>query len=100
MKRPIHIWILIGLVLASCSAKKYLPQGEKYFEGHYVEILDDKKLLPKDVEHDLEEDFKPYSTRRYLVSRPGTWLFEAMGEPKKDKGLRHWMKYKLGARPS
>lgn len=100
MRMQRFIWFMLGLLLASCSAKKYLPEGEKYFEGHYVEILDDKTHLPKDVENDLDEDFKPSSTRRYLGSRPGTWWFEVMGEPKKNKGLRHWIKYKLGARPS
>ncbi len=93
------IYFIVLIVLTSCSANKYLTDGDKYFEGHYVKILDDKSDLPKDLEFDLHEDFKPNTTRRYLMSRPGTWIYQVMGEPKKDKGIRHWIKYKLGAKP-
>ncbi len=98
--RNLLIYILFAAVLWSCSANKYLPEGEKYFEGHETEYTDNASKLPKDVKYYLQEDLKPESTRRFFLSRPGTWMYQIMGEPEKEKGLRHWIKYKLGTEPT
>lgn len=97
--RKLWLYIVFGALLASCSANKYLPKGEKYFEGHEAEYEEKSSKIPKEVKYYIQEDLKPESTRRIGVSRPGTWLYEVMGEPKKDKGLRHFIKYKLGKKP-
>jgi len=92
-------YIFFVMLFASCSANKFLPDGEKYFEGHETEYIGKSKEVPKDVKYYLQEDLKPESTRRFFLSRPGIWIYEVMGEPKKEKGLRHWVKYKLGQKP-
>lgn len=98
--RNLISYILFALLFASCSANKFLPEGEKYFEGHESEYLGkSSSKVPKDVKYYLQEDLKPESTRRFFISRPGIWIYEIMGEPKKDKGVRHWIKYKLGKEP-
>lgn len=97
--RNILFYILFAILFASCSANKYLPEGEKYFEGHETEYIGKASKVPRDVKYYLQEDLKPGSTRRFIVSRPGTWIYQIMGEPKKDKGVRHWIKYKLGKEP-
>src|SRR5690554_2481502 len=92
-------YIFFVMLFASCSANKFLPDGEKYFEGHETEYIGKSKEVPKEVKYYLQEDLKPESTRRFFLSRPGIWIYEVMGEPKKEKGLRHWVKYKLGQKP-
>src|SRR5690554_265010 len=92
-------FILFGLILGSCSANKFLPEGEKYFEGHKTEYDGKASEIPKEVKYYLREDLKPEGTRRFIISRPGVWIYEIMGEPKKEKGIRHWVKYKLGKEP-
>ena len=99
MKERLAI-LIIGILLASCSANKYLPQGEKYFEGHEMKYIGPHSEVPYDVEAVLLSDLKPEPTMRILISRPGTWLYETMGEVKKDKGLKHFIKYKLGRKPT
>ena len=93
------IYILFATLLVSCSANKYLPEGEKYFEGHETEFSDNTSKLPKEVRYYLQEDLKPDATRRFFVSRPGTWLYQVMGESKKEKGVKHFIKFKLGTKP-
>lgn len=93
------IYIVIVILLASCSANKYLPEGEKYFEGHETEYNDKTSALPKEVRYYLQEDLEPDATRRFFISRPGTWIYQVMGEVEKEKGLKHFIKYKLGTKP-
>ncbi len=88
------------ILLTACSANKFLPEGEKYFEGHEIEYVDGKEHIPKYVQNELDKDFKPDATRRFLRSRPGTWLYQSIDSLKKDKGLKHWIKYKLGNAPA
>ena len=97
--RNILFYILFAILFASCSANKYLPEGEKYFEGHETEYIGRASKVPKDVKFYLQEDLKPESTRRFFLSRPGVWIYEIAGESKKDKGVRHFIKYKLGKEP-
>lgn len=90
---------VLCLVLLSCSANKYLPEGEKYFEGHEIKYSGSSSKLPRDVKYSLSEELKPDATRRFFISRPGTWLYQVIKKPKKDKGIAHWLKYKLGSKP-
>ena len=92
------IYLLFATLLVSCSANKYLPEGEKYFEGHETEYTDDAAKLPKEVKYYLQEDLKPDATRRFLASRPGTWLYQIMGDVKKEKGVKEFIKYTLGTK--
>lgn len=96
--KKIIAYSLIIIAMASCSANKYLPEGEKYFEGHEIYYTDSKSDLPRDLEYELANDLKPESTRRYLISRPGVWLYQSV-ETEKKKGLKHFLKYKLGSKP-
>ena len=76
-----------------------MPEGEKYFEGHETEYIGSASKVPKEIKFYLQEDLKPEGTRRFFVSRPGTWIYHFMGEAKMDKAVRHWIKYKLGKEP-
>ena len=91
---------LTSLILLGCSANKYLPAGEKYFEGNKIQYEDLDELFPRELKYGLEEDLKPDATRRYLISRPGTWLYQSIEKPEKNKGLKHWLKYKMGSKPT
>jgi len=98
--RILFIISLISILLAGCTANKFLPENEKYFEGNEVEYKGADKMFPRDLKYGLEGDLKPDATRRYFIFRPGTWLYQAIEKPKKNKGLKHWLKFKLGSKPS
>ncbi len=98
--KKVGFYIALVALLTACSANKYLPEGEKYFEGHEIEYVDGKENIPKYVQNELDKDFKPKATRRFFMSRPGTWLYQSIESPQKDKGVKHWIKYKLGSAPS
>lgn len=93
-------YIIPCILLISCSANKFLPEGEKYFEGHEIRYSDSSPYLTRIIKNNLSEDLEPEPTRRFIISRPGTWLYEVFEKPTKPKSLSHWIKYKLGNEPT
>ncbi len=86
-------------MLLSCSAKRYLPEGERYFAGHVVEYDPDFERVPRTLQNQIEDDLKPNAVGKVLGSRQSVWLYNIAGTPKKEKGFKHWLKYKMGDEP-
>lgn len=42
----------------------------------------------------------PDATRRFFVSRPGTWIYNQIDTVEKKKGVKHFIKNKLGNKPT
>src|SRR5690606_7009777 len=92
---------LIGCGMAACSNLKYLQEGETLYVGGEVEVTD-SLLSPKDrkrLADNLEEDLRPRPNSSLFGIRIKLWLYNIAGEPKSEKGFRHWLKYKMGEPP-
>ncbi len=96
-----HIWALalLGFLMAGCTAKRFLPEGERYFAGHSVHYDKQEESVPRRWQNKIEDDLRPKKVVKVWWARPGVWLHGVVGEVKKDKGLKHWLKYKLGDEP-
>ncbi len=92
--------MVLLILLASCSANKYLKPGEKFFEGFEVEYVDAEIEIPKDVRNSILSGLEPEATRRFFLSRPGTWIYYQVDSVPRDKGLKYFIKYRLGNKPS
>ncbi|MTI27520.1 BamA/TamA family outer membrane protein [Fulvivirga kasyanovii] len=102
--KPHHInilfFIVIVLLMGACSGAKYLNEGQKYYDGAEVKFVSPKGIKGKpELKIELEEMLTPEPNVKLLGSRPKVWFYNIAGEPKKEKGLKHWMKTKLGAPP-
>lgn len=86
---------------ASCSNIKYLPEGENLYVKGKVEI--DTDTIPEryiePLSTNLEELLRPKPNKKLLGMRPQLYIYNIAGEPKKDKGLRHWLRTKVGEPP-
>ena len=93
--------LMAMLFAASCSNTKYLADGELLYVGSSVKV--DDKTLPKKQRKALEKQLKelprPVPNKKILGLRPKLYFYNIAGEPKKDKGFRHWLKYKVGEPP-
>jgi len=92
----------LALIFASsCSNTKYLAEGELLYVGGSVKI--DGKDLPKserkNLKKELEDLLRPKPNKQILGLRPKLYLYNIAGEPKKDKGFRYWLRYKVGEPP-
>jgi outer membrane protein assembly factor BamA len=87
------------LFLFSCSAKKFLPEGERYLDKISVEVSGPIHGQDKnDLEYDLEDAIQPSEIYNLLIgSRPEIWFYH------KTKGdsssIKKWMFKKLAEKP-
>ncbi|WP_159453832.1 translocation and assembly module lipoprotein TamL [Ohtaekwangia koreensis] len=90
------------MLLTSCTATKYLKEGESFYNGANINFetpqgrVGRKKILAKE----LHTYINPKPNSRFFAARPGVWLYFVAGTPKKKKGgLRNFLKHKLGQPP-
>lgn len=85
----------------SCSNTKFLKDGQMLYTGAEVKIEND--TLPKKKKNELkaalEENLTPKPNSSFLGLRPKLYAYNVTKEPKKEKGLRYWLKYKFGEEP-
>lgn len=85
----------------SCSNTKFLKEGQMLYTGAEVKIEND--TLPKKKKNELkaalEENLTPKPNSSFLGLRPKLYAYNATKEPKKEKGIRYWLKYKFGEEP-
>ena len=99
-KYPILLTGLLALASA-CSNIKYLPKGENLYVGGSVKIESDslKKGEKKALNAELNGLLRPKPNTSILGLRPKLYAYNISGTPKKKKGLRSWLKYKIGEPP-
>ena len=98
----IKYFIALSLFFAfGCSNTKYLPEGDLLFTGSSVKVIDSviKKKERKALENELEALLRPKPTKQMLGLRPKLLIYNWAGEPKKEKGIRHWLRTKVGEAP-
>lgn len=100
---PLYTILLCVYVLfaASCSNTKYLKEGQTLYRGAEVSIVDSNisKKEKKSLEEELEELIRPQPNRKLFGLKFRLWVWNVAGEPKKPKGIRHWLRTKVGEPP-
>lgn len=90
-----------ALFLVGCSSTRFVPEGDYLYTGASITILSDS--LPKSkksaLEDLLKESLTPKPNKSFLGLRPQIYIYNKVSEPKKDKGFKHWLKYKVGKKP-
>ncbi|KFE99195.1 hypothetical protein IX39_00495 [Chryseobacterium formosense] len=107
MKNKLNIYCKYFLVsgitatIISCSNTKFLKEGQMLYTGAEVEIESDSlsKKEKSELESAIKENLTPKPNSSFLGLRPKLYAYNATKEPKKEKGLRYWLKYKFGEEP-
>ncbi|SFT92671.1 Outer membrane protein assembly factor BamA [Chryseobacterium formosense] len=91
----------ITATIISCSNTKFLKEGQMLYTGAEVEIESDSlsKKEKSELESAIKENLTPKPNSSFLGLRPKLYAYNATKEPKKEKGLRYWLKYKFGEEP-
>ena len=93
--------VLFLFLLNSCNTYKYVPDGDLLYTGGSVKVED--SLVPrkerKALRKQMEDMLRPLPNKTFLGLRPKLFFYNLVSEPKKDKGFKHWVKYKLGEAP-
>lgn len=102
-KTGLYLWwyilIISGCFLSGCTAMKYVPDDRVLYTGAEVDVVSQGRVgARKRVKELLTANVLPEPNTTILGMRPGLWFFYVAGEPRK-KGLRRFMKNKLGQAP-
>ena len=96
--------IVVGFFLCTiygCTATKFLKEGESFYGGHEIHFDTQGKRVgrKKILQTELEEYIQPKPNKKFLGMRPSVWFYYIAGTPKKEKGLKSFIKNKLGQPP-
>jgi outer membrane protein insertion porin family len=100
--RYIKYLIVLSLFFAfGCSNTKYLPEGDFLYTGSSVKVKDSvlKKNERKVLEKEAEDLLVPKPNKQILGLRPKLLIYNWAGQPKKAKGIRYWLRNKVGEAP-
>ena len=100
--RYIKYFIVLSLFFAfGCSNTKYLAEGELLYTGSSVKVKDSviKKKERKALEKELEVILRPKPNKKIFGFRPKLLIYNLAGKPKKAKGIRYWLRTKVGEAP-
>ncbi|MCC5944970.1 MAG: BamA/TamA family outer membrane protein [Bernardetiaceae bacterium] len=97
------ILLLISFIsfLASCTGLRKLPADSKLYEGSTLEWEMAEGRIPKQkrVQAEVENALRSETNQKILWMRPRLSIHNTIKKPKKEKGLWHWLKYKVGQKP-
>jgi len=93
--------ILSTLIMSACSNSRHLPAGESLFKGSRVHIIDRgaSHKVRKQLVNDLVGLVRPKPNSKTLGVRIKLTLYDFAGNPRKKKGLRNWLRNKVGEPP-
>jgi outer membrane protein insertion porin family len=89
------------VLLSSCNSTKYVPEGNLLYTGGSIKVEDSliSRKQRKTLQKDMETMLRPKPNKKFLGLRPKLFFYNLVSEPKKDKGFKHWLKYKVGEAP-
>ncbi|HVU55159.1 MAG TPA: BamA/TamA family outer membrane protein [Puia sp.] len=95
------LYLACIILLAACNESKHLSEGQNLYVANKIktETTDVKKKKAKAVAEELEGLLRPRLNSKILGIRFRLWIYNIAGTPKKEKGFKHWLKYKVGEEP-
>lgn len=94
------VGFLVIMLMSNCTVTKYLKEGETLYTGSEIQLKPQGKIGSKQsIERGLEPLITPEPNKKFLGMRPSVWFYYVAGNPKKKKGLRNFIRRKLGSEP-
>jgi outer membrane protein insertion porin family len=101
MKNILGAIFLSTILFTSCSVRRFLPTGERLYSGSSIKIEKDSATSgsKKSLQKTLKLAVTP-KANKFLFGQPyKVWWWYKIGEPKKEKGLKAFLRKKLGEPP-
>lgn len=91
--------VIVVLLLPACSGLKYATGERPLYTGSTVIWTEPPTHDPRGAKRELEELIQPAANGRIAGMRPAVALHNMIREPEEQKGIRHWLKNKVGSAP-
>ena len=98
----LYLGLCLALACTACNYTKHLGKGQFLYIGSKVDLQSSvpiKKSKKKELKADMASLLRPTPNASILGFRYKLWIYNLAGTPKKNKGFRHWLKYKVGEPP-
>lgn len=94
-------WLLLLVISTGCSNTKYLAEGESLFTKAEVHFNNHKasKREEKALKEDMEGAVRPYPNKKLLGMRLRLAIYNRTDTPKRENGIRNWLKNRVGEPP-
>ncbi|MBK9289297.1 MAG: BamA/TamA family outer membrane protein [Flavobacteriales bacterium] len=93
------VWIIAMFLLSSCTGLRYSTKQRPLYTGFTLEWTEKPVFDAVGARQELEELVKPDANNSILGLRPTVALHNGIKEPKKQKGIKHWLRNKIGSEP-
>ena len=93
--------VILIFIASSCSVQKYLPPGERLYKGATVKVEKNKdtKTTARSLKKTIALAASP-KPNKFLLGQPyKVWFYYKIGEPKREKGLKAFLRNRLGEPP-
>lgn len=100
MFRELLYLCVFAIILSSCTGLSKLTEGQYLVTKNQLSLEDKSKIANyKKINNQLNDELRPKPNGKLLWMRPALAFHNTISEPKKEKGFRHWLKYKVGKGP-
>ena len=94
------VFFTMVVIMGGCTGLGKISEGEYLLTKNSVALVDKKQVVQyKKIKAELEKRLKPKPNGRLLWMRPGPAIYNTVSEPKKERGFKYWLKYKVGRQP-
>lgn len=100
--KTIIFFSMVVLLATSCSNTKHLTDSKPLFVGATVKIKSSEPISrtqKKELTEQMESLIRPKPNSKILGTRVKLGIYNLVDTPSKNKGLKYWIKYKLGEPP-
>ncbi|SJZ97140.1 translocation and assembly module lipoprotein TamL [Sediminibacterium ginsengisoli] len=100
-KNAKYILFACLVMFCACNVSRKLPAGTQLYNGakYTIEKEDDNKAKTGSVKSQLKKITLPRKNKMILGFPYKVWFWYAIGEPKKQKGFKYWLRNKFGEPP-
>src|SRR5687768_12354201 len=94
-----HIMCVLLIVgSSSCGVNRYLPPGEKLYNGASIKVEKPPEVKTKvdAIQNKLEPLATPKRNKRLFGQPYKVWWWYVIGPSKKEKGFKIWLRNTLG----
>lgn len=94
--------VLLIVFFTGCSNTKYLAPGENLYTGASIKVKSGVKIpskKKKEIKEELKSLTRPKPNAKIAWVRFKLFVYNLAGNPKKKKGLKYWLKNKVGEPP-
>ena len=93
---------VVAFIFSSCSNTKHLAANQNLFIGSTEKMKSTEKISTdnrKDLQEEMHSLVRPKPNTKFLGVRLKLTIHNMVKEPKKQRGLKYWLKYKVGEPP-